>query len=140
MRTQSPIKNRLSTGDWIGGRRASYPTRWGEYVSQRLTYQSVGLGRSGMISDNVIVQRFGLGFEVKLVDMFHWEDSKRECMRADIVDMVRIFYDALGGRARYASQPKAVKDICRGLKQSLILRRFRTAGALRAHLEQMDWR
>lgn len=90
-------------------------------------------------TDNVIVERFGLGFELKLIDLFHWQASKRECMRHDIVEMVRIFYEALGGRAAYRDQPPEVKAICRGMRRSLILERFRTAGHLKAHLEALRW-
>ncbi len=90
-------------------------------------------------SDNIIVQRYGLGFELKLLDMFHWGPPRAENVQADVVDLVRLFYDALGGQKYYRVQPKEVKDICCGLKRSLILRKFRTAGKLRAYLEQMQW-
>ncbi len=53
--------------------------------------------------------------------------------------MIRIFHDALGGRRRYASQPPEVKAICRGLKRSLILQKFKTAGQLKSYLETMQW-
>ncbi|MFQ5789034.1 MAG: protein kinase, partial [Acidobacteriota bacterium] len=45
---------------------------------------------------NVIVSRYGLGFELKLLDLFHWAAPKRENIQDDICDLVRIFYDALG--------------------------------------------
>jgi hypothetical protein len=32
-----------------------------------------------------------------------------------------------------------VKAICRGLKRTLILKYFRSAGQLREHLETMEW-
>jgi hypothetical protein len=32
-----------------------------------------------------------------------------------------------------------VKAICRGLKRSLILQNFRTAGQLREYLETIEW-
>ncbi|MBN1884402.1 MAG: protein kinase [Candidatus Krumholzibacteriota bacterium] len=89
--------------------------------------------------DNVMVRRVGLGFHVKLVDMYDWGVPSAENIREDVVDLVRIFYDCLGGAPRYARQPRIVKEICRGLKRSLIVRRFRTAGALRRHIEQIEW-
>lgn len=89
--------------------------------------------------DNIIVQRYGLGFELKLLDMFHWGAPSRENISNDVCDLVRIFYDVLGGKATYARQPPEVKAICCGLKRSLIVDKFKTAGKLRAHIETMEW-
>ncbi len=88
---------------------------------------------------NVIVCRFGLGFELKLLDLYHWESPRPENIREDVVDMVRMFYASLGGRKHYRSQPSEVKEICCGLRRDLITRRFRSAGAIRRHLEEMEW-
>ncbi|MBD3236577.1 MAG: protein kinase [Candidatus Eisenbacteria bacterium] len=89
--------------------------------------------------ENIIVQRFGLGFDLKLLDLFHWGAPRAENIRDDVVDLIHIFYEALGGAKHYAAQPDAVKQICCGLKRSLILRKFRSAGQLRGHLERMSW-
>jgi len=99
----------------------------------------VGEYHGDLHADNIIVSRYGLGFELKLLDMFHWSFPKRENIQGDILDMVRLFYDALGGQRHYASQPDAVKRICCGLKRSLILKRFRSSAHLREHLETMAW-
>jgi len=90
-------------------------------------------------SDNIMVQRYGLGFDLKLLDMFHWGPPTAENRQDDVVDLVRIFYDALGGQKQYAKLPAEAKSICRGLKRSLIIRKFRSAGKLRAYLENMQW-
>lgn len=90
-------------------------------------------------TDNIIIMRYGLGFELKLVDMYHWGAPKRENLYDDVCDLVRIFYDAIGGRKHYAKQPQVVKDICCGLKRSLILSKFRTAGELREYIETLEW-
>lgn len=90
-------------------------------------------------SDNIIVQRYGLTFDLKLIDMFHWGAPRAENIHDDIVDMIRLFYDALGGRKHYKQQPPEVKKIVFGLKRSLILKRFRNAHKLREHLETMQW-
>lgn len=90
-------------------------------------------------SENVIVLRHGLRFDLKLIDLFHWDAKETENIEEDVVDLVRIFYDALGGAKHYANQPPEVKAICCGLKRSLILKKFKTAGWLRAHLEAMEW-
>ena len=88
---------------------------------------------------NVIVRRYGLGFTVKLLDFFHWGSPKPENLRDDIVDVIRIFYDALGGQRHYKKQPPEVKAIVLGLKRTLILKKFRTINHLRSHLENLPW-
>lgn len=90
-------------------------------------------------SENIIVSRHGLRFDLKLLDLFHLETPKTENRRTDICDVIRIFYDSLGGSRLYSRQPKAVKYICCGLKKSLILERFRTMSQLCKHLETMSW-
>lgn len=88
---------------------------------------------------NVMVARHGLHFELKLIDFFHWDGSKVDNRRADVCDVIRLYYDALGGRRLYARQPDEVKHICCGLRRSLILERFPTLTRLRKHLESMQW-
>ncbi len=90
-------------------------------------------------SDNIIVQRHGLGFDLKLLDMFHWGAPRAENIHHDVICLVRILYDALGGQKRYAGHPPEIKSICCGLKSSLILKKFRTAGRLRVFLENLEW-
>jgi tRNA A-37 threonylcarbamoyl transferase component Bud32 len=90
-------------------------------------------------SENIMVQRYGLGFELKLLDMFNWGSPTRDNMRHDVVEAIRVFYEALGGQRCYARQPAEVKAICCGMKRSLILKKFRSAGLLRYHLETMAW-
>jgi len=90
-------------------------------------------------TENIIVQRYGLGFDLKLLDFYHWGAFSRENMRDDIVDLIKIFHEALGGSRYYSRQPPEVKAICRGLKRTLILQNFRNAGQLREHLETLEW-
>ena len=71
--------------------------------------------------------------------MFTWNAPKRENIQTDVCDLVRIFYDSLGGQKHYLKHPQAVKDICCGLKRSLILKKFKSAGQLREYLENMEW-
>ena len=89
--------------------------------------------------ENVIVIRYGLGFELKILDLIQWEAPKREAMQDDICDAVRIFYDALGGARSYAKQSQQIKNIVRGNKRTLILKRFPTAMHLSAYLENFQW-
>ncbi|HYW80787.1 MAG TPA: serine/threonine protein kinase [Thermoguttaceae bacterium] len=89
--------------------------------------------------ENVIVRRYGLSFDLKLVDMYHWGPARPQNIQDDVCNLIRIFYDAIGGQARYAKHPAVAKEICCGLKRTLILKKFRTAGQLRQHLETMQW-
>ena len=90
-------------------------------------------------TDNIIVQRYGLGFNLKLVDMFRWGTPKQENIQDDVCNLIRIFYDAVGGARHYPKLPPEAKDICCGLKRSLILKKFRTAGHLQRYLETIQW-
>lgn len=90
-------------------------------------------------SENIIVQRYGLGFELKLLDFFHWGAPRPENIRHDVIHLVKILYEAIGGMAHYRKQPPEIKAICCGLKHSLILKKFRSAGQLREHLENLQW-
>jgi serine/threonine protein kinase len=89
--------------------------------------------------ENIIVRRFGLEFDLKLIDLYNWDAPKRENRQDDICDLVRILYDAVGGQKHYSRQPAAIKYICSGLRRSLILSKFRTVSQLRKHLEAMEW-
>ena len=88
---------------------------------------------------NIMIQRYGLNFEVKLLDLFHLGRASSENIKYDVCDLIRIFYDCLGGKKTYSKMPHVVKDICCGLKRTNILKKFRTAGQLRAYLETMSW-
>ena len=90
-------------------------------------------------AENIVVRRFGLEFDLKLLDLFSWDFPKRENRQDDICDLIKILYDSAGGSRHYGRQPRAIKDICRGLKRSLILARFRTISQLRRHLETLEW-
>jgi tRNA A-37 threonylcarbamoyl transferase component Bud32 len=90
-------------------------------------------------SENIIVRSLGLSYELKFLDFFHWSRARRENMNDDICDLIRIFYDAIGGSARYRRHPREIKEICCGLKRTLIRGRFRSASDLRLHLETMMW-
>jgi serine/threonine protein kinase len=90
-------------------------------------------------AENVIVNRFGLTFDIKLLDLFRWSAPRRHNQRDDICDLVQIFHEAVGGAKHYAKLPQAAKYICCGLKRSLIQERFRTMSELREHLEVMKW-
>lgn len=100
----------------------------------------VGEYHGDLHSDNIIVCRYGLGFELKLLDMFHWGAPSARNIQDDVVSIIHIFHEALGGKRHYANLPAEIKSICCGLKRSLILRKFRTAGRLKSYLETMQWK
>ena len=89
--------------------------------------------------DNVIIVKFGMEFDIKIIDFHHWGDSKKDNREEDIIKLIRIFYDILGGPNRYKKLPKSIKYIINGLRRGLILEKFKTISHLRAHLETMDW-
>jgi len=88
---------------------------------------------------NVLVERRGIQFDVKLVDLFHWGRPNRVNIHEDVMQLVRLLYDATGGRERYAAQPAEIKAICCGLRRDLIARKFPTAAHLRSYLESFPW-
>ncbi len=90
-------------------------------------------------SENIIVNKFGLEFDLKLVDLFSAKESKHESRKFDIITLIQVFHEALGGARHYANHPDPIKYICCGLKTSLILKKFKTVGQLRRHIEGMEW-
>ena len=90
-------------------------------------------------TENIFINRFGLEFDIKLIDFLHWGDSVKDNREEDLIKTIRIFYDILGGAKNYSKLPQSIKYIICGLKRSLILKRFKTMTHLRTHLELMDW-
>ena len=76
---------------------------------------------------------------MKFFDLFDWKDSKKENMRKDICDLIRIFYDSIGGAATYRYQTAEIKYMVCGLRRDVIVSRFPSASALRAYLESFAW-
>lgn len=89
--------------------------------------------------ENILVNRFGLGFELKLIDIFQQPGTKKENMKSDILHAINIFHWALGGKKHYAKQPNLVKNICKGLRHDLILQHFPTSAHLREYIENACW-
>ncbi len=89
--------------------------------------------------DNIMIRRQGIGFEVKLLDFFDLGRPTRGKIRKDVLNLIQVFHAIVGGRQHYAAQPKVVKDIIRGLRDTLILERFSSAGDIARHLETVEW-
>ncbi len=90
-------------------------------------------------TDNVMIRPHGLGFDIKVIDLHHWGDSKKDNRDEDIIKLIRIFYDSIGGAKFYQKQPAAIKNMIKGLKRSLILKEYKTISHLRYHIETLDW-
>ena len=88
---------------------------------------------------NIMVQRFGLGFELKVLDFYHWGGASTENRKEDLFDLIDIFYQALGGKKYYSTQPKAIKKIIRGRRRTLILENFKSVGHLKTYIENLQW-
>jgi tRNA A-37 threonylcarbamoyl transferase component Bud32 len=99
----------------------------------------LGESHGDLHTDNVMVRRQGLGFEVKLIDVFQWDAGKPDQYQNDVYGLVNILYDCVGGKRHYARQPDVIKGIVRGLKSTLIREKFRNAVQLQTYLETMEW-
>jgi serine/threonine protein kinase len=88
---------------------------------------------------NVLVRRTGAFFDLRLFDFFNYGPPNAARRREDIVDSVRLFYDMLGGKVRYAGVRPEFKRIIGGLRHALILSRFPTAAKLLHHIETFTW-
>ncbi|MHC4976813.1 MAG: protein kinase domain-containing protein [Planctomycetota bacterium] len=119
-----------------------------EYEAMRIFYEMArGLEQihaereyhGDLHASNVMVQRRGVHFDVRLVDLFDLGRPSGAHARSDILDLVRLLYDMLGGRARYSQQRPEIRQIIGGLKHSIILARFPTARRLREHLDRFEW-
>jgi tRNA A-37 threonylcarbamoyl transferase component Bud32 len=89
--------------------------------------------------DNIMIRRQGISFEVKLLDFFDLGRPTRAKIEKDVLNLVQILHILVGGRDHYGNQPGVVKQIVRGLKDSLILETFSTAGDIQRHLETLQW-
>ena len=88
---------------------------------------------------NVLVRRVGAFFDLRLFDFFDYGAPTAARRREDIVDCVRLFYEMLGGRAKYSGLRPEFKRIICGLRHSLIHSRFPTAARLLHHIETFTW-
>jgi len=87
-------------------------------------------------SENILIKPKGIFFDIKLVDFYNLGRSVKDHRQGDIVSLMHILYEAIGGRKWYARMPQEIKDVCRGLRSDLILKSFPTARHLREHLEK----
>jgi hypothetical protein len=86
-----------------------------------------------------MVQRSGLRYELKILDLYKLGTPSAEHIKDDVVDLVHVFYEVLGGKKHYSTLPPEIKDICCGLKRTLILKKFKTAEKLKEYIENLEW-
>jgi tRNA A-37 threonylcarbamoyl transferase component Bud32 len=89
--------------------------------------------------DNIMIRRRGIGFDVKLLDFFDLGKPSRDKIHKDVLNLVQVFHTLVGGAKFYAKQPRVVKEIIRGQKDTLILERFGSAGDIQRWLETLVW-
>lgn len=88
---------------------------------------------------NVIVKRVGLGFEIKLLDTYHWDTATGKNLQEDIIQLIQMFYEVLGGRKTYKNLPAEIKGIICGQRRDLIQNKFKSIRALRKYIENINW-
>ena len=90
-------------------------------------------------TDNVLVSKRGLGFEVHLIDFLDLGRSTREKIQIDVFDLIGVLHELVGGASGYRRCGRAIRRLVKGRKHSLISRKFRTAGQLRLAIENLEW-
>jgi tRNA A-37 threonylcarbamoyl transferase component Bud32 len=88
---------------------------------------------------NVLLRQKGLAFEIKLIDLFLWKGNKREFQRSDIIQLINIFYEMIGGKKNYTQLPISIKKIICGKKSNIILKRFPRISNLSVTIENLSW-
>jgi hypothetical protein len=90
-------------------------------------------------SDNIMVKRRGLGFEVYLLDFFDLGRSTRDKIQHDVYDLISVLYEMIGGAAGYRRAGPEIRQLIMGRKHYLIAQRFKMAGHLRIAMENLKW-
>lgn len=90
-------------------------------------------------TDNIILKKKGLGFEVHLIDLLHLGRPSRNKIQQDVYDLINIFYEMIGSSKGYQYCDQKIKSFVLGRKHGLIQRKFKTASDLRIYLENLEW-
>ncbi|RMG48559.1 MAG: serine/threonine protein kinase, partial [Acidobacteria bacterium] len=59
--------------------------------------------------ENILVRRRGVHFDLRLVDLYQCGRPDRSKMTEDVIQMIRVLYDAVGGARWYRRQPPPIK-------------------------------
>jgi len=90
-------------------------------------------------TDNILVSKRGLGFEVHLLDFLDLGRSTRKKIQIDVFDLIGVLYELAGGASGYRRCGREIRSLVMGRKHNLISKRFRTAGQLRRAIENLEW-
>ena len=90
-------------------------------------------------SDNIMVKRRGIGFDIHLIDFFDLGRSAKSKIQADIIDLIGVLHEAIGGAKHYAKAPEQIRRIILGRKHTLISDHYKNAGQLRTALDNLQW-
>ena len=90
-------------------------------------------------SENIIIQKSGLYYDLKLIDVFVDKGPRLERIQQDVYQLCDLLYELIGGVQAYKDQPRIIKAICCGLKKTLIKKKFKSATDIRVFIENMDW-
>ncbi|TNE36715.1 MAG: serine/threonine protein kinase [Alphaproteobacteria bacterium] len=90
-------------------------------------------------SGNILIQRRGVHFDIKIVDFYDRGPSTLSERQEDVVDLVRLLYEMLGERKHYQKLPPQIRAIILGPRRDRILAKFPTVTKLRDHLDRFAW-
>lgn len=90
-------------------------------------------------TDNIMVKRRGMSFEIFLIDFFDLGKSSKSKIQADIYDMITVLFEMIGEGKGYKKAGADIKQIIMGRKHSLISKKAKNAGQLRLLLENLNW-
>lgn len=89
-------------------------------------------------TENILLLNRGLNPQVKLVDLCNHGKSDASLRRSDILQLIDVFYDILGGKKEYSKLPYFCKDIIKGKKESILEKKFPNISKLRQYLEDVS--
>ncbi len=101
---------------------------------------SLGEYHGDIHSDNVMVKKKGLSFEAHLIDLLHLGAPTKYKIQTDVIDLINVFYEAIGGARGYKDCGENIRQFVLGRRHEAIRNRFSTAGQLRSYLESMSWK
>lgn len=88
---------------------------------------------------NVIIKHTGLSYHIKLIDCIDWGVAKKDYIKKDIYDLLRIYYAMLGSNSVYSSLPQSIKGLLFGLKKNKIYENYKNAEDLIKKIDKMNW-
>ncbi len=88
---------------------------------------------------NVVISRKGAWFNAKIFDPYDYGKVTKELIAGDVVDLILLFHEVIGGQKWYRKHPPWVKKICCGLKHTVINKKWKNAGQLLKYIDTFEW-